>query len=125
MLYHSFPSRSCLEEVPELGQSEVTGIVQVGRLEEPDPWLVWKILISSKMIMVYHQRITSSHTCTYIYIYINILICVHVCNYIHVSYYIIIYRYSKRIRKLTMEFAVDCRSLRESYRLFIWHPLFN
>jgi len=27
---------SHLEEVPELGQSEVTGIVQVRRLEEPE-----------------------------------------------------------------------------------------
>ena len=84
---------SHLEEVPELGQSEVTGIVQVRRLEEPElKDVIWWCGNHLKAIIL----------CDYV---ISILFCKYV--YHHKYIYINIFNMIISYQKLTMDFVVD------------------
>ena len=85
---------SHLEEVPELSQSEITEIVQVRRLEEPELkdviwscWNHWKAIILCDYVISYLF-------CKYV----NIII---ICVYIYIMIIIISYQ------NLTMDFMVD------------------
>ena len=104
---------SHLEEVPELGQSEVTGIVQVRRLEEPElKDVIWWCGNHLKAIIL----------CDYV---ISILFCKYV--YHHKYIYILIYLiWSYHIKSwLWILWLICCWSLPEFYKLFIWYPLFE
>ena len=86
---------SHLEEVPELGQSEVTRIVQVRRLEEPElKDVIWWCGNYLKAIIL----------CDYV---ISILFCKYVYHHKYIYIYINIFNMIRSYQKLTMDFVVD------------------
>ena len=106
---------SHLEEVPELGQSEVTGIVQVRRLEEPElKDVIWwcgnhlkAIILCDYVISILFCKYVYHHKYIYIYIYIYIIWSYHIKSWLWILW------------------LICCWSLPEFYKLFIWYPLFE